>query len=242
MNCNLRRNSIRECSVRNSLPKPIKISISPFLESAAKERLYETLGFDEGRVYYKYLIGDSGKLNKEFSYSKRYRILKELFKKGAIAKYRTPSKETFTYLVLPPAFLIKNNTHDEVLEFLEALYYKEFNKQWKGFMEFAIVKENWLVSSILKNFTEHKAEVITTTDLKEYLSKEMGSKLIIRGNNSTKNTIGLIDNKIFFEFTKPFDDFSEESSGYIAFTESIESKDMIVKIKNRMQSLIYDHQ
>jgi len=239
----------RSCKVKETHPqisfKPADNSFKPadnlMLESAAKERIYDSLGFDEGKMYFAYLKGISESVEKEFSYSKKYRVLRELYKQGAVAKCRAQDKENFTYLILPPACIIKQCRKDKVAQFLEDMYYAQFSGQWKGFLEITVSKEEPLIVSILKEFTENTAEIVAGRVLKEQMRSELvHAGIAVKEAYTSKKNAGRIDNKIFFEFTRPFDDFSEESSGYIAFTESIESLDLVVKIKNRIQSILHN--
>ncbi len=233
--------SKRSCKLKENLQPVVKSSDNPMLESAAKERLYDSLGFDEGRMYFAYLKGISEKVEKEFSYSKKYRVLRELYKQGAVAKCRSQDKESFTYLILPPTCILKQNNKDKVNQFLEELYYQNFSFQWKGFLEVTVSKDDQLIVSLLKQFMENTAEIIADKNLKEQVNSAlMHEGVIIKEAYASKKKAGRIDNKIFFEFTKPFDEFSDESSGYIAFTESIASAEFIVKIKNRIQQILYN--
>ena len=143
------------------------------IESAAKERIYDALGFDEGKMYFAYLKGISEKAEKEFSYSKKYRVLRKLYKKGAVAKCRSQDKENFTYLILPPGCILKQNNKDKVIQFLEELYYQNFSFQWKGFLEISISKDEPLIVSLLKEFTEDTAEIIASRSLKEQMLSEL---------------------------------------------------------------------
>ena len=234
--------SKRSCKIKKTLSQISFKSIdNPMLESAAKERLYNALGFDEGKMYFAYLMGISESIEKEFSYSKKYRVLKELYKQGAVAKCKTQNKENFSYFVLPPSCILKYENKDKVSQFLEDLYYQEFDWQWKGFLEITVSKDEPLIIALLKQFTEKTSEVITDRNFKEQMHNELSHEgITIKESYKSKKKAGRIDNKIFFEFTKPFDDFSEESSGYIAFAESIPSAEMIVKVKNRIQAILHN--
>ncbi len=232
----------RSCKIKETILQiPFKSAENSMLESAAKERLYGTLGFDEGKLYFAYLNGVSESIEKEFSYSKRYRVLRELYKQGAVAKCRAQDKENFTYYILPPACILRQNNKDKVIQFLEELYYAQFSEQWKGFLEITVSKEEPLIVALLKKFTEKTAEIIADRLLKERMrSESMHEGIIIKESYASKKNAGRIDNKIFFEFTKPFDDFSEESSGYVAFAESIQSAEFIVKVRNRIQAILHN--
>ena len=234
--------SKRSCKLKETIPRiSSKPADNPMLESAAKERLYDSLGFDEGKMYFAYLNGKLELVKKDFSYSKKYRVLRELYKQGAVAKCRSQDKENFTYLILPPTCILKQNNKDKITQFLEELYYQNFSFQWKGFLEIIVSKDDQLIVSLLKQFIENTAEIIADRNLKERVHSALAHEgIIIKEAYASKKKAGRIDNKIFFEFTKPFDDFSEESSGYIAFTESISSAELIVKVKNRIQQILHN--
>ena len=83
----------RSCKIKETPTQvPSKSVNNPMLESAAKERIYDSLGFDEGKMYFAYLNGISESVEKEFSHSKKYRVLRELYKQGAVAKCRSQGK------------------------------------------------------------------------------------------------------------------------------------------------------
>lgn len=97
--------------------------MNSLIESATKQVLSENLGFDPGRVYYLILTNQKKEIEKEFSYSKKYRILKSLFELGALSKIKLDDKDFYSYFPLPPLFLKESN---EVSEFLNKLYEKNF--------------------------------------------------------------------------------------------------------------------
>lgn len=232
----------RSCKIKETSPQiPFKSISNPLLESSAKERLYDALGFDEGKMYFAYLSGVQETIEKEFSYSKKYRVLRELYKKGAVAKCRAQDKENFTYIILPPACILRQNNKDKVIQLLEELYYQNFAWQWKGFLEITVSKEEPLIVALLKKFTEKTAEIIAGRVLREQVHSGLVHEgIVVKESYTSKKNAGRIDNKIFFEFTKPFDDFSEESLGYVAFAESIGSAEFIVRVRNRIQAILHD--
>lgn len=59
-----------------------------FLVKAAQLELADILGYDEARAYYLLLKKQETQLESEFSYSKKYRIMKSLFEAGAVAKFK----------------------------------------------------------------------------------------------------------------------------------------------------------
>ena len=204
------------------------------LDSAAKENLYNVLGFEEGNFYFSYITGNKDIANNGVSYSKKYRLLKELFEIGAVAKCKLTSKDSFSYFFLPPSCIINNGCGEKIMNYLENIYLKNFFNQWKGFIELTVKNENSLIGFIINKFTEKIAEINVNNEIIDKIINEDVKKVIkIKEQTLTKNNTGQIDNKIYFEFMKPFDDFSKETVGYIAFTESMNCKDEVLKIKNR---------
>jgi hypothetical protein len=67
---------------------------------AAQQALSEFLGYDEGIVYYSLLTNHSKEIESQFSYSKRYRVMKSLFESGAMAKLKPKNKDSFLYVLL----------------------------------------------------------------------------------------------------------------------------------------------
>lgn len=97
------------------------------VESAAKHVLSEKLGFDEARIYYLMLLGQEEEIAKNFSYSKKYRILKLLFEKGALSKIKPEGRDFYSYFLLPPLFIDGNS---EIKDYLSELYKKNFEENF----------------------------------------------------------------------------------------------------------------
>lgn len=100
--------------------------MNSLIESAAKQVLSEKLGFDEAKVYYSILTNKKKEIDNEFSYSKKYRILKSLYNIGAISKIKLGERDFYSYFILPPLFL---NDNDEVSEHLYELYENNFKEK-----------------------------------------------------------------------------------------------------------------
>ena len=98
------------------------------IKVAARQVLADKLGVDEGLIYYLLLRGKEREIEEEFSYSKKYRLMKSLFEKGALAKIKSEGKDFFTYFLLPPLFLVKGM----IRNYLEKEYFENFGEKMKG--------------------------------------------------------------------------------------------------------------
>ncbi len=98
------------------------------IEQASKQILSEFLGFEEGLVYYLLLTKKESLISKEFSYSKRYRLLKKLYEEGAVGKLKPENQDFFNYFLLPPTFLYSKEIDLKIIDFLEQIYLKNHSK------------------------------------------------------------------------------------------------------------------
>src|SRR3989344_9263622 len=64
-------------------------------------------------------------IEKEFSHSKRYRLLKSLFHNGYLAKARKSNKDAVSYVLLPPSALRFSNVEEQLVAYLEECYASE---------------------------------------------------------------------------------------------------------------------
>ena len=108
------------------------------IEAAARQVLSETLGFEGGLIYYLLLTGQEREIEKEFSYSKKYRLMKLLFDKGALGKIKPENKDLFNYFILPPSFVPEG----EVRDYLKELYIKNESLIYKQSFFQVIMKMN----------------------------------------------------------------------------------------------------
>src|SRR3989344_9472255 len=71
------------------------------VEHAARHALSESIGYEEAKLYWMILTKQEHAIEKEFSHSRRYRLLKSLFHNGYLAKARKSNKDAVSYVPLP---------------------------------------------------------------------------------------------------------------------------------------------
>ncbi len=182
------------------------------IEKASQQILCEELGFDEGKLYYWILTKKEKNIKKEFSYSKKYRILKNLFQKGAVGKLKDNKKDFFTYVPLPPTFLFIKDANKEVISFLEKVYLKNHKKFLeKDFIQIILKNEKSLILFMLKYFMNENAK-IEGINFKEIPKKDK-IQLIERKDNKKR---GIIDKKLEFELIPIKNHVGFDYIGYIS--------------------------
>jgi hypothetical protein len=192
------------------------------LEKAAQQILGESLGFDEGRAYYLILLKKDKDIEKEFSYSKKYRLLKNLFDSGAIGKIKPHDKDFFSYIPLPPSFLDAKKVPNSIVLFLEGLYIENHKSllQSTKFSQIILKDLRGFVLFLLKHIMNNEANIlgteITPEHLKSYLEdKEKINSITINSSGFENRHLGIIDNAIGFEFLRIRGRKSYDYIGYI---------------------------
>lgn len=153
---------------------------------------------------------------KIFSRSKRYRIMKSLFNKGALIKIKKKNEENFKYLPLPPVFLSSYYTEERIRTKINEIgkeYLKKVNLKDAGFVSLNIKKEKPFLILILNNFIEEKALLKFPFEYK-FPFQVLESKRISYENKTEKRIEGVIDNKIFFELLEIAPDTYGEKEFY----------------------------
>ena len=168
------------------------------LEKAAQQALSEVLGYDEARAYYLLLLKKEDDLEKEFSYSKRYRLMRSLFLQSAAGKIKPKEQDFFSYIILPPSFLYFGSVEVEIVEFLEKLYLKNFLNIFENdFSQIILRDEKVLLLFLLKNIMKEEARIEGEEFNLGFLGERRRKvELIGRGDRR----IGRIDNNLKFEF------------------------------------------
>jgi hypothetical protein len=187
---------------------------------AAQQALAEALGFDEARVYYLMLTKQEKSIESEFSYSKRYRIMKSLFESSALGKFKPNDKDSFLYMMLPPSFLYFNEEGSfdvEVIRFLEGLYLKNHSKLLEEeFSQMIIKDERPILVFLLKYFMKEKASLLAQElNLKKILGSR-SDKVILLKKGEEARRMGSIDKSFFFEFVKIPNKEETEYIGYLS--------------------------
>lgn len=189
------------------------------LLKAAQQALSDVLGYDEAKVYSFLLLKNDAELEKEFSYSKRYRILKSLFDCGAVGKFKQKDKDFFSYILLPPSFLYFNEeceSDKEIVEFLESLYLENHSSLLEQeFSQIMIKDERPLLVFLLKYFMKDSAKMLMQElNLKEILGEKIRKVTMMKSRDEFKRS-GIIDQKLSFEFVKVPNRQEQEYIGYI---------------------------
>jgi hypothetical protein len=214
-----------------------------FIEKAAQQILIESLGYDEGIAYYLLLTKKEKELKKEFSYSKKYRLLKNLFDFGAVGKFKPGNQDFFNYFILPPTFLYSEKVDTKIIDFLEELYLKNHSKILEvNFSQIILKDEKILLIFLLKYFMKDSAKLITNDSRINNTIGEKRNKVIILERKEINRRIGIIDNNFAFEFFDILNKDVYESVGYLANDNRIKNistnnSDYISKIEKELKQL-----
>lgn len=186
------------------------------LEKASQQALSETLGYDEARAYHLLLIKKEQGLEEEFSYSKKYRLMKNLFELGAVGKIKPEGKDFFAYILLPPTFLYKEKVDIEIIEYLENLYLENFKEIFnQNFSQFILKDKEILLVFLLKYFIRKQTKLIGGGINRDFWSEGSDKVTIIKNNREIRKT-NIIDENFLFEFTKIFNGRDYEYIGYVS--------------------------
>ncbi len=203
---------------------------------ASQQALYECLGFDEGKVYYLILTKKQKNIEKEFSYSKKYRLLKRLFDSGALARLKTDKRDFFTYVPLPPCFLY-NRTPQRIIDFLEEIYVKNYIKILETKFSQIILKDvDYFILFLLKHVMKESARILgveINNSFESYLG-ENTEKIVIKTSAVKNQKIGLIDKKLGFEFSRIIEKDSFNYIGYISHLDKCNNSFHIESIKKEL--------
>lgn len=205
-------------------------------EKAAQQILSEVLGYDEGKSYFLLLTKRQDELEKEFSYSKRYRILKNLYEFGAVGKFKPNNQEFFNYFIIPPTFLY-DQADVKIIEYLESIYLKNYSDIiLNNFSQMMLKDEINLLFFFLKYFMKENAKIKGDKVRLGKVIKE-ATNINIIDNKESKRRIGLIDKNFAFEFVDIPNKNSYESIGYFANSNSRNNKDYISIIEEEINRL-----
>lgn len=189
--------------------------MNKYLVKAAEQTLSEVLGYDEGRAYYLLLNKKEQEIEKEFSYSKKYRLMKSLFDLGAMAKIKPGDKDFYSYIILPPTFLYSEKVDKDIIEYLEKIYLENFKEIFnQNFSQFILKDEKILLLFLLKYFMKDEAKLITDELDIKYLGK-LSSKIIINREGNGRR-VGIIDKSLAFDFVSVMNQQGCDYIGYIA--------------------------
>ena len=194
----------------------MKTPKNSLLEKASQQTLSEVLGYDEGRVYYLILNRDEKSLSDEFSYSKKYRVLKNLFALGAVGKVKEGDKDFFSYIPLPPSFLYKKKVDSEIVEYLEEMYLKSYENVLRTkFSQIILKDEEGLVIFLLKYFMKDEAKLNGSNPSVGRIKGVKREKVVVKSDLNGRK-IGIIDKTISYEFSGLRSSKDYEYVGYLA--------------------------
>ncbi|MBU0957748.1 MAG: hypothetical protein KKF56_02965 [Nanoarchaeota archaeon] len=185
------------------------------IQKAAKQVLIEILGFDEGCVYFLLLNKDDLVLKKDFSYSKKYRILKKLFESNGVCKIKEQNKDFYSYFLLPPSFLRFEKVDLNIVEYLEKIYLKNFgNIFYKDFSQIILKDDKTLLIFLLKYYMKDKARLLVDNfDIKNILGNDYDNVSFVK-NGKSKRKLGVIDD-FAYEFVDVMNQTGFDYIGYL---------------------------
>lgn len=182
--------------------------------------LKEDFERDEIKLYFSLLTENYEVLEKEFSRSRRYRVMRRLFDKGALIKIKGINDENFKYFVLPPTFLyISDEKTKENIKKIEKIFIKKINLEEFRFVNINIKNEKPFLLFLLNNFVNNNASLVFPRYY-EFPLELIEKKDLISYKKETENYLkGIIDERIFFEFFKIPSDLNGEREfyGYVRF-------------------------
>ncbi len=108
------------------------------IKTATKQVIIEELGYDKGRMYFFLLTKENKSIEDDFSYSKKYRLFREMYKDGLIGKIKPEGKDFYKYFLLPQIF----GEDEEIKEFQKRNYFKNESLIYEGGFFQIIMKMN----------------------------------------------------------------------------------------------------
>ncbi|MEM4182063.1 MAG: hypothetical protein QXX68_02850 [Candidatus Pacearchaeota archaeon] len=182
--------------------------------------LKEDFEKDEIKIYSSLLTENYELIEKEFSRSRRYRLMRRLFDRGALIKIKSIDDENFKYLGLPPTFLYINDERiKKNIKKIEKIFLKKINLEELKFVNINAKNEKPFLLLLLNNLVNNNASLVLPRDY-EFPFKLIEKKNLISYKKETENYFkGVIDEKILFEFFEIPTDLNGERElyGYIKF-------------------------
>jgi hypothetical protein len=190
---------------------------SEIFAKACEQALCQSLGYDEGRTYYLILNKEEVLLKQDYSYSKRYRIMRSLFDLGVVGKLKNSKKDIFNYFLLPPVFLYSEKIDLEIIEYLEGVYLKNHADLFKNeFSQIVLKNEKNLLIFLLKYFMNHNARLVIDDLGSIDIIGAKENDIVIKKSCNCKRRMGIIDNEFVFEFVDVMNERGYESIGFLA--------------------------
>jgi hypothetical protein len=186
------------------------------LQSASKQALCEVLGYDEGSLYYLLLDKDSQGIERNFSYSKRYRIMRKLYEIGVMIKVNNSQNESYSYTVMPPLFLRGKKVAQEIISYLEGLYRKNFLSTFqRGIKKFICKNDNLFINYLIKYIMNEKIEMNVDERFKFKLHRNNNKNITINHKEGIARSFGVIDGVTIFNISRVEFGNDQECYGYI---------------------------
>jgi len=213
----------------------------PFIQKASQQALSEALGFDEAKAYYLLLNKKKREIEEEFSYSKKYRLLKSLFESGAVGKFKPENQDFFSYFLLPPSFLYFEDVDREIVDYLEKIYLENFKELFEqDFSQIILKDDRPLLLFLLKYFMKESARLaINELEFENILGKDSDKVTLIKSQKETKREFGIIDRNFAFEFVSVMGKKDCNYIGYITKNGNLkdlgEKKDYVSLIEKEME-------
>jgi len=189
-----------------------------FIEIAAEQVLCNVLGYDEGRVYLHMIMKKDAKIEEELSYSKCYRMKKNLFNYGAVGKIKN-GKDYFYYIPLPPTFLYYLGEVDKkIIEHLEEIYLKNHKEIFMyNFAQLLLKDSKSFISFMVRTLIKNEARLMLDSKYYEkLLSAELDKIKKLNIDEGFTKTMGIIDDEICFEFMNLNEESTKDLIGYIS--------------------------
>lgn len=221
------------------------------------------LGFEEGKFYFSYLNNKNHPIDsKEYSHSKKYRILNRLYELGVLVKIGNDDLNT-KYFLLPPTFIGELLKDKKMLDKLESIYLKNhqndlINNLTKNkylSISFRGQRNNSLILFLLKYYMKKEAIVIMGgTSEYEFYKKNLDSnkldkiryycredhknincdKIIgIKSSKVLNRRIVIIDEDLLIEFLKFPNPNHYENPADTLYMGYIIGKDFEYKVKDK---------
>ncbi|MEM4330849.1 MAG: hypothetical protein QW273_02475 [Candidatus Pacearchaeota archaeon] len=170
---------------------------------------------DEIKLYFSLLTENYELLEKEFSRSRKYRVMKRLFDRGVLIKIKWIDDENFKYFALPPTFLyIDDEGIKKNIKKIEKIFLKKINLEEFKFVNINVKNEKPFLILLLNNLVNNNASLVLPRDYK-FPFELIEKKNLISYKKETENYFkGIIDEKIFFEFFEIPTDLNGEREFY----------------------------
>ncbi|MEK6896737.1 MAG: hypothetical protein AABX12_04760 [Nanoarchaeota archaeon] len=189
------------------------------IEQAARHALSEALGYEEAKLYWMILTKQEHTIEKEFSHSKRYRLLKSLFHNGYLAKARKSNTDAVSYILLPPSALRFSNVEEQLVAYLEERYSSEYAFLFRNaFTSLVLKDERGLALFAVLSLARMNAHIAVRDhdQLERFAQKRLKSLVAISSHLRGDKALGIVDDTFAFSFTPIALSIGHEFHGFVA--------------------------